>query len=79
MKIKCRVKNSLLEAYLLNRMPAQVAGKIYDRSIQDLEDHLLICQRCLTRAESQEAMVQALKLVQPTYAPTYATATARAK
>lgn len=79
MKIKCRVKNSLLEAYLLNRMPAQVAGMIYNRSIQDLEDHLLICNRCLERAESQEAMVQALKLIQPTYTPTYAIATARGK
>ena len=50
-----------LENYLTEMMPAQIAGAIYDGSIEFVEDHLLICPVCQERAETHELLMRALR------------------
>ena len=45
------IRGDRLEAYLLNKLPAQQAGNPDDPKLEALEIHLLTCSRCQQRAE----------------------------
>jgi hypothetical protein len=55
------VSASQLEQYLMNLLPAQIGGSIYDESVTMIEDHLLVCPICLDRAEIQHVLTVALR------------------
>jgi len=55
------LKESTLEAFLMGRLPAQIAGSIYDDSLAKIEDHLLICPSCLEAAETHDFLYLALR------------------
>ncbi len=50
-----------LERYLTSRLPAQMMGNIYDDSIAQVEDHLMLCPVCLAKAELHELITKALR------------------
>lgn len=50
-----------LESYLMNLLPAQINGSIFDDSVTTIENHLLICSKCLRFAESHDALINALR------------------
>jgi len=53
-----------LELYLMNHLPAQIAGSIHDHSIVEVEDHLLLCPLCQGAAETHTLLITALRLEQ---------------
>ncbi len=57
----CQISEAQLEVYLFGLMPAQIAGQIYDLSIENMEDHLLICPSCQQKAEAHIMLTWALK------------------
>ncbi len=56
------LSESQLEAFLMERLPAQMDGSIYHDSVARVEDHLLICPRCLDSAETHNLLLTALYL-----------------
>ena len=55
------IREHRLEAYLLNRLPAQLAGDLDNPRLEALEVHLLGCSECQERAEALEATLELLK------------------
>lgn len=59
---ECRVvPSSRLELYLMNLLPAQIGGSIYDDSVAMIEDHLMVCPICLDQAETQQLLMAGLR------------------
>ena|SRR5271165_987420 len=50
-----------LEAYLLGRLPGQQLGREDDPEVQSVEEHLLWCEICQAKAESEEKEIHALR------------------
>jgi len=50
-----------LEAYLLGRLPGQQMGREGDLEVQMVEEHLLWCEVCQMKAESDEKEIKALR------------------
>ena len=46
----------------MNLLPAQIAGRIYDDSIVQIEDHLMICAKCQDFGERHVRLVNALRV-----------------
>ena len=55
------VSERTLESFLMNLLPAQIAGRIYDDSIVQIEDHLIICAKCQDFGERHVRLVNALR------------------
>ena len=50
-----------LEAYLLGRLPGQQMGREDDLEVQTVEEHLLWCEVCQMKAETNEKEIKALR------------------
>jgi len=59
--VQCQISEAKLESYLFELMPAQIAGRIFDESIEAMEDHILVCPSCLKKSEDHLSIVQALR------------------
>jgi hypothetical protein len=53
--------DDILEAYLLGRLPGQQKGMDDDPEVQSIEEHLLWCEVCQAKAETQENEIKALR------------------
>ncbi len=56
------VSEKHLESYLMNLLPAQIGGSIYDESLAQIEDHLLICPKCQAAAETHDLLMAAFRM-----------------
>ena len=45
----------------MNLLPAQLAGSIYDKTVEQIENHLLLCEQCQTAAMNHLLLVGALR------------------
>ena len=45
----------------MNLLPAQIAGSIYDETVEEIENHLLLCAPCQTAAMKHLLLVGALQ------------------
>ena len=55
------IREDRLEAYLLNRLPAQQAANLDDSKLEAIELHLLICGKCQQRAEILESTLAVIR------------------
>lgn len=55
------LRDDILEAYLLGRLPGQQMGREDDPEVQSIEEHLLWCEACQARAEAEDEAIKALR------------------
>jgi anti-sigma factor RsiW len=64
------LREETLEAYLLGRLPGQQQGSADDPEVRMVEEHLLWCEDCQKKAESEGQQIEALRAALAAYAPT---------
>ena len=55
------IPEDTLEAYLLGRLPGQQQNLPDDPELAAVEEHLLWCEACQTRAEAEDREIAALR------------------
>jgi hypothetical protein len=73
------LEEETLEAYLLGRLPGQQLNREDDPEVQSVEEHLLWCEVCQAKAESEEKEIRALRAALLRCEPSYGQAPASKK